>query len=141
MLIQKKHISIALVILGVISMSSGESTNLQVLDSIGRMPEINVTAPTYEYQDEAWLGLIEGVVVEAHRPASGRRGTSAIDESNRVVSRNLSQPGAESTSTHFGKPVYLLILVAVTLVMLSIIYISLRAYLTTEEIRHGRTKH
>jgi hypothetical protein len=122
-------------------LSSGASTNLQELDSIGRMPEITVTAPRYEYQDEAWLGMVEGVVIKVHRPASDRSRSATNDESNEMVSGNMSSTDVKSTSRHLGDPAYLLILVTVTLVMLSIIYISLRAYHTTEEIKHERAKH
>lgn len=141
MLIQKKHISIALVIVGVILMSSGESTNLQELDSIGRLPEISVTAPRYEYQDEAWLGMVEGVMVEARRPSNSINGIAQKDGSDGIVSGNLSQPDVESTSLHLGKPLYLLLLVTVTFVILSIIYTSLRVYLVPGETKHDRTKH
>jgi hypothetical protein len=123
--------------LGAVLLSSGASANLQELDSVGRMPEIDVIAPRYEYQDEAWLGMVEGVVVEAQRPASNRSETASIEESN----GNVSPAGVKSTSMHFGYPVYLLILAMATFVMLSIIYISLRAHLATEEIKYDSTKH
>lgn len=141
MLVQKMQISIAIIILGVILVSSGASANLKELDSIGRMPETDVTAQRYEYQDEAWLGMIEGVVVEASRLASDRDGTARIDESNGMISGNLSPAGVKPSSFNFGYRVSLLILVTVALAMLSIIYISLHAYLATEETKYDRTKH
>jgi hypothetical protein len=141
MLIQKRQMSIALIILGAVLLNSGTSANLRELDSIGRLPEIDVTAQRYEYQDEAWLGMVEGVVVEAQRPAIDRSGTTALVEQNGIGSGKVSPAGVKSTSMHLGGSVYLSILIAVTFVMLSTIYISLRAYLATEEIDHDRTEH
>jgi hypothetical protein len=52
-------------------------------DSIGRMPEIVVTAPRYEYEDVAWSGLMETIVVTAP-PHSGEDMYTAgmVDRSN-----------------------------------------------------------
>lgn len=141
MFIQKMQISIALIILAATMHSSGASMYLQELDSVGRMPEITVTAPRYEYQDEAWADMVEGVVVEARRPSRSRNGTVTKDESNGMASGNKSSKDIKSTSMHFRNPMYLLISLTFTLVTLSIVYMSLRAYHAAKEVKHDGTKH
>jgi hypothetical protein len=141
MFIQKMQISVTLIIVAVTLHGSKTSMNLQELDSVGMVPGITVTAPRYEYQDEAWLGLIEEVVVEARRPSSSKNETVTGDETNVMVSGNISSKDMESTSIHFRNSVYLLILLMFTLVTLSIVLMSLRAYLAVKEAKHGRTKH
>ena len=141
MLIQKMQISIVLIILGATLLNSGASTSLQESDSIGRMPEITVTAPRYEYQNEAWLGMVEGVVVEARRPSSSINGIVLKDGSNGMVSGNMSSKGVKSMSMHFGDPMYLVISSFFMLVALSIVYMYFRAYLAAKEVKHDRTKH
>ncbi|KPK63108.1 hypothetical protein AMJ83_08560 [candidate division WOR_3 bacterium SM23_42] len=126
MLIQKIQISIAFIILGAFLVNSGASVNLRGLDSIGRLPEINVTAPRYEYQDEAWLGMIEGVVVEAQRPLN-TRSKDAIEEKSAFV--------------YYGDSVYMLVTFTLLLVTLSVLYMSYGRYLAAKEVKNGRTKH
>jgi hypothetical protein len=105
------------------------------------MPEIIVTAPRYEFQDEAWLGMVEEIVVEARRLSSSRNEKIAEDEPNGMVSRNVPSKDIESTSIHFRESVYLLVSLTLTLATLSIVYMSLRAYLAAKEVKHDRTKH
>jgi len=38
------------------------------LNSVGSMPEVIISAPRYEYEDEAWSGMVEEVVVTAQQP-------------------------------------------------------------------------
>jgi hypothetical protein len=73
MFTKKMQLLLVFIILGTTTYISGSS--MQQLDSVGMMPEISVTAPRYEYQDEAWLGMVEGVVVEAQRVSSSRNRT------------------------------------------------------------------
>lgn len=141
MFIQKIQILIAIIIVGATMHSSGASMYRQELDSVGRMPEIIVTAPRYEYQDEAWLGMVEEVVVEARRPSNSRKETVTKDESNGMVSGSLLSKDIKSTSIHVRDPMYLLLSLTLTLVTLSIVYMSLRAYLVAKEAKHDGTKH
>jgi len=141
MFVQKIQILTAIVITGATMHSSGAPAHLRELNSVGRMPEIIVTAPRYEYQDEAWLGMVEEVVVEAPRPLNSGNGTDTIDESSRMVSGKISSKDIKSTSINFRTPICLLISLTLTLVTLSIVYMSLRAYLAAKEVEHDGTKH
>jgi hypothetical protein len=141
MFIQKMQISVTLIIVAVTMHGSKASINPQELDSVGMMPEITVTASRYEYQDEAWLGLIEEVVVEARQSSSSRNETVTGDGTNVMVSGNISSKDMESTSIYSRGSMYLLILLMFTLVTLSIVLMSLRVYLAAKEAKHDRTKH
>jgi len=141
MFIQKIQILTAIIIAGATMHSSGAPAHLHELDSVGRMPEIIVTAPRYEYQDEAWLGMVEEVVVEAPRPLNSGNGTDTIDESSRMVSGKISSKDIKFTSMNFRTPICRLISLTLALVTLSIVYMSLRAYLAAKEVEHDGTKH
>lgn len=141
MFVQKIQILTAIVITGATMHSAGAPARLHELDSVGKMPEIIVTAPRYEYQDEAWLGMIEEVVVEAPRPLNSGNGTDTIDESSRMVSGKISSRDIKSTPINTRTPICLLMSLTLTLVTLSIVYMSLRAYLAAKEVEHDGTKH
>jgi hypothetical protein len=140
MSIHKMPISIILIILGATLFSSGASTNLQESDLIGRMPEITVTAFRYEPQDEAWLGMVEGLVVEAQRHSNGENEIIPMGEFSRIVGGNMSSKDDRSTSGRLRDAMYPLIPLTFTLVTLSIAYISLRVYLAAREVKHDGTK-
>ena len=128
MFVQKIQVSIILIILTATAHIS-EAT-IQVLDSVGRMPEITVTAPRYEYQDEAWAGMVEGVIVEARRPIStGDLVTAAGNESAITFVGNILSKDVDTSC------LCLSLVLTLTLVPLSIIYISLGAYLVTKEVK------
>jgi hypothetical protein len=84
------------------------------------MPEITVTAPRYEYQDEAWLGMVEGVVVEAQRPFGNRK----------------EHPSTQmSTVIDYGYSVYFLFSFTLVLVVSSVLYMSLGSYFVGKEVK------
>ncbi|MGB7055060.1 MAG: hypothetical protein WBE28_07050 [bacterium] len=141
MFVQKIQISLVLIILAATLHGSEASMDLLELDSVGRIPEITVTAPRYEYQDEAWLGMVEGVVVEAQGPSNGRNETAAGDKSTAIVGGSMSSKNVESTSIRYGDSVYLLVSLTLTLATLSILYLSLGTYRATTEAKHDGTKH
>jgi len=60
-------IALLFLVAGLPSPATIESEQDAMLDSIGLMPEIVVTAPRHEYQDEAWGGLMPEVMVTAPR--------------------------------------------------------------------------
>ena len=136
MFLQKMQIRILLIILAVIAHSSEASVCQEALDSVGLMPEVTVTAPRYEYQDEAWLGMVEGVVVEARQPPSGIKRFVARDGSQEKVNGNMSSEDIEASSMHLLYPEYLLILFM--LATLSISYVVIHMFLTTKEVKHDK---
>jgi hypothetical protein len=136
MFVKKIQVSISLImLLAAIHVSEVCASEL---DSIGRMPEITVTAPRYEYQDEAWAGMVDGVVVEAQRISGGKAvavkaglepyimftGSEPLEEIN-----DISMESAGSTY------LFLSFVINLALVPLSLIYISLSAYLGTKEVK------
>ena len=141
MFVQKIQISIMLIILAATLKVSKASVDLPELDSIGRMPEITVTAPRYEYQDEAWLGMVEGVVVEAQRLSSSLSGAVSEDASQGMISTSFSSKDMEFESIHYKYPMHLLMLLTVTFVILSIVYLSCCAYRAAKEVEYDRSDH
>ncbi|MDH4212187.1 MAG: hypothetical protein OEV79_12150 [candidate division WOR-3 bacterium] len=135
MFVHKTCIMIAFAFLGGVVYASEASNNVQGLDSIGMMPEVVVTAPRYENQDEAWLGMIEGVTVEARNSSVGTDETVAGVNRGSISSNNI---GFESIRG--GNIVRLLVSLTLTLVTISVLYMSIHAYLDAEEVKHERTK-
>ncbi len=126
MLVQKIQVSISLIVLAA-AMCISEAS-VQQLDSVGRMPEITVTAPRYEYQDEAWAGMVEGVVVEARRPPSKVPVmTTAERESGKYpVSMSLYSDGSSCA--------FLSLVLTLALVPISLISMSVGVYLGGKEV-------
>jgi len=139
MFTKKTQLLIVLIILGTTTYISGAS--VQQLDSFGMMPEITVTAPRYEYQDEAWLGMVEGVVVEAQRLSSSLSGAVSEDASQGMISTSFSSKDMEFESIHYKYPMHLLMLLTVTFVILSIVYLSCCAYRAAKEVEYDRSDH
>lgn len=133
MFLRKTQMSFAIIILAATTHISDAS--MQQLDSIGSMPEITVTASRYEYQDDAWLGMVEGVVVEAQRPSSSINTANAGDKSRATVSGSMSSKDMEYPSMGFRDSVGLLVSLTLTLATLSILYISLGAYFAAREVK------
>ena len=103
------------------------------IETTGMMPEIVVTAPRYENQDEAWLGMIEGVVVEAERlPTVTDVTIGGMKGKNTSPNNNVFGPIDDRNIGHFLLPLTL------ALAMISILYVSVNAYLITEEVRNER---
>lgn len=113
---------------GYVSTASG-----QQLDSIGRMPEITVTAPRYEFQDEAWAGLIEGVIVEARRSSSKEPVITTAERESCSCSVSMSLYSEGSSY------VFLSLVLTLTIVPLSLISMSVRAHLGGKEVENDRT--
>jgi hypothetical protein len=136
---QKMQIRILLIILGVFVHGPAASAQQQELDSVGMMPEITVTATRYECEDEAWLGMVEGVVVEARRPSNSRSVPEAIDKSRTMISRSTAAEDIESSSMRLADPKYLIILLAFA--ALSLAYVAIRTFLKSREVKHDTAKH
>ncbi|KPJ71948.1 hypothetical protein AMJ52_07980 [candidate division TA06 bacterium DG_78] len=141
MFMQKIQISIMLIILAATLKVSKASVDLPELDSIGRMPEITVMAPRYEYQDEAWLGMVEEVVVEARRFSNSKNGTISEGASPGMINASFSSKDMECNWMFFKYPTQLLMLLTFTFVILSIVYLSFYVYLAAKEVHHDRTEH
>jgi len=138
MLVHKIQMSIMLIILATTLKVSKSSVDLPELDSVGMMPEITVTAPRYEYQDEAWLGMVEEVVVEARRLSSSKNGTISEDAIQGVINPIFSSKDMEYNWMFFTFPTQLLMLLTFLLVTLSIAYLSFYVYLAAKEVHHDR---
>jgi hypothetical protein len=136
MFVRRTCILIVVVFLGGIVYASEATGKLQESDSIGMMPEVVVTAPRYENQDEAWAGLVEGVVVEAQRFIIGSEATIVG-----VNGRNISTDINGGNSIHGGTVTGLLGIFTLILAMISIMYLSLRVLFIAQEVEHERTKH
>lgn len=105
----------------------------RAIETTGMMPEIVVTAPRYENQDEAWLGMIEGVVVEAERlPTVTDVTISGMKGKDTSPNNSGFGPIDDRNIVHFLLPLTL------ALAMISILYVSVNAYLITEEVRNER---
>jgi len=139
MFTKKTQLLIVVIILGTTTYISGAS--IQQLDSVGMMPEITVTASRYEYQDEAWLGMVEGVVVEAQRLSSSKSGAVSEDASQGMISTSFSSKDMEFESMHYKYPMHLLMLLTFTFVILSIVYLSCCAYRAAKEVKYDRSDH
>jgi hypothetical protein len=133
MFVKKMQMTVVLIVLGAVMYSSAES--MQQSDSIGRLPAIFVTASKYEYQDEAWLGMVEGVVVEARRSLNDIDILETRDEFNGMAGGSLSSHMG-SKSIYSEDSAYLLVLLTLTLATLSILYMSLSADRTTREAKN-----
>ncbi len=136
MFVRKTCILIAVAFLGGVVYASEATNKLQELDSIGMMPEVVVTAPRYENQDEAWLGMIEGVTVEARNPSVGTEETIAGANSGNIAPNNNGFDSIRGESI-----VSLLLPLTLTLATISILYMSIHAYLSAEEVKHEREKN
>ena len=134
----KTQLLIVLIILGTTYISGA---SIQQLDSVGMMPEITVTAPRYEYQDEAWLGMVEGVVVEVQRLSSSKSGAVSEDASQGIVNGDFVAKDMEFDSMYCSYPMYLLMLLTFTFVILSIVYLSCCAYRAAKEVEYDRPDH
>ena len=134
MFVHKTCILIVTVFIGNSVYASEASNTLRELDSIGMMQEVVVAAPRYENQDEAWLGMIEGVVVEARRPSPG------IDETV-VVANNRGIPlGDNKIDSMCGKSIVSIFLpLTFALATISVLYLSAHAFLIAEEVNNERT--
>ncbi|UCF71615.1 MAG: hypothetical protein JSW49_04915 [candidate division WOR-3 bacterium] len=115
-------IQISIVILGVNIHALEASSSLQERDSVGRMSDITVTAPRYDNQDEAWAGMVEGIVVEAQHESDGVMESVRENESN----------GAIRTEN----PMQLFLPLTLALATISILYMSLHVYSMVKEVRH-----
>ena len=132
----KVRVLIVIALLAGIVYASETFNSSHELDSIGMMQEVFVTAPRYENQDEAWLGMIEGIVVEAQRLPMGKDATiSEMNGGN--IPANIN-----GGDTVFGGTIAgLLGTFTLILVMISTMYVSLRALLIAEEVEHERTRN
>ncbi len=63
----KKIITLLIIIAGFTGLNALEPANNSTFDSIGHMPEIVVTAPRYENEDDAWSGLMPEIIATAPR--------------------------------------------------------------------------
>ncbi|UCC11563.1 MAG: hypothetical protein JSW02_09455 [candidate division WOR-3 bacterium] len=122
MFAKNMHHLIILVIMGVTLLSSETSVSFQEPDPVGRLPEITVTAPRYDIRDGIYSGMLEEVIVTAQRPST-------------------SINSIQSTETHFNNPTYLVVLLTFMLATLSILYMSLNAYVTAKERNHEGSRH
>lgn len=133
MFVHKTFILIVAAFFGSGVYASEVSDSPHEMESIGMMQEIVVTAPRYENQDEAWLGMIEGVVVEAERLPTGTEvsiiGMSDADTSPR--NNGFAQ-------INDGNICNLLLPLTLTLAIISILYVSVHAYLVAEEVKNER---
>ena len=127
----KLKILTAFVLMALATHISGAA--VQELESVGLMPEITVTAPRYEYQDEAWAGMIEGVTVEAYRSSINGTSVSTTEAEARINIRIISLDSDGSS--------YVLLSLVLTLVLvpISLTYMSLGAYLAAKEVNSDRT--
>ncbi|UCG29723.1 MAG: hypothetical protein JSV53_09490 [candidate division WOR-3 bacterium] len=131
MFVRRTCILIVVVFFGGVVYASETTNKLQELDSIGMMPEVIVTAPRYEIQDEAWLGMIEGVVVEAQRPSIMTEENVAGANSGKIA------PNSDGFDSIRGESIIRLLLpLTLTLATISILYMSIHAYLNAEEVKH-----
>ncbi len=136
MFVHKTCILIVVAFLGGVVYASEASHNSHEIESIGMMQEVVVTAPRYENQDEAWAGVVEGVVVEAQRPPMGMEATRVG-----VNCGNIPTDVDGGDSIYGGTITGLLGIFTLILAMMSIMYVSLRAFLIAEEVKHERTKN
>lgn len=80
-------------IVGLCSFVASESSERLTFDSIGLMPEIVVTAPRFEYEDDVWSGLMPEVVVTALRYAGDEVDSEIVMSERRPNARGIgSQP-------------------------------------------------
>lgn len=135
MFVRRTCILFVVVFLGGIVYASETTGKLQESDSIGMMPEVVVTAPRYENQDEAWAGFVEGVVVEAQRLPTGTDVTVVGMTSGDTSPNNGFDP------IHNKNIAHLLLPLTLALATVSIVYMSVQAYLIAEEVEHERTKN
>ena len=139
MFAHKIQMTILLIMLTVMLRVSNASTNVSELDTVGMMPEITVTAPRYEYQDEAWAGMVEGVIVEARR-VSGSESAAAKARPESHIMFSGSNPTGEidDISMQLAGSAYLFLsfVLNLALVPLSLVYMSLSAYLAAKESRN-----
>ncbi len=63
----KRFITLLIIIAGFTGLNALEPANNSTFDSMGCMPEIVVTAPRFENEDDAWSGLIPEIVTTAPR--------------------------------------------------------------------------
>ena len=117
MFVHKTCIFIVTVFIGSSVYASEASNTIHELDSIGMMQEVSVTALRYENQDEAWLGMIEGVVVEAQRPQTGTGKTVVV-----ANSRGNSLNGNEIDSMRDTSIVSIFLPLTLALATMSILY-------------------
>ena len=136
MFAHKTCILIAAAFLGGVVYASEAFDSPYALDSIGMMQEVSVTAPRYENQDEAWLGMIEGVVVEAQRFPTGTD-VSIIGKTGEDTSPNNNG----FNKINDGDIGNLLLPFTLTLAMISILHVSVNAYLIAGEVKNERTEN
>jgi hypothetical protein len=129
MFVRKICILIAVAFLGGVVYASEASNNLQAFDSIGMMPEVVVTAPRYENQDEAWAGLVQGIVVEAQRFLPGEEETDAG-----VIGGSMSASEINPASMRSENSFRLLVSLTLALATISILYITTHVYLAAKEV-------
>lgn len=139
MLPQKMQMRILLMMLALFVHGSAASAQHGELDSIGRMPEITVTATRYEHEDDAWLGMVEGIVVEAQKSPKSRQGSIARDDSQAMNSGQTASEDIESSAMNLIDPRYLIILSI--LVLISIAYVVIRAFLSAGEAKNDGTEY
>ncbi len=82
---------------------------------IGQMPEIVVTAPHYEYEDDAWSGLIETVVVTAPRHVGEDANMAGV--TNQSSNQSFGRDSSFTLFVHEGNHVYFMILGAMILII------------------------
>ena len=63
----KRFITLLIIIAGFTGLNALEPANNSTFDSMGCMPEIVVTAPRFENEDDAWSGLMPEIVTTAPR--------------------------------------------------------------------------
>ncbi|MGB3477846.1 MAG: hypothetical protein WBB67_01655 [bacterium] len=90
----------------IIAQMAGSATAEQAGEYVGQLPEVVVTAPRYEFEDEAWSGLMDTIFLTAPR----------------VVVADVSPENATTSFMSHRLPIYSLILgigVAIGAVFLS----------------------
>ncbi len=136
MFVKKIQVLISLIIL-VAAIHVSEASESE-LDSVGRMPEITVTAPRYEHQDEAWAGMVKGVIVEARRVSDREAFVSnaGIEPDFVFIGSNPTED-INDISMQLADSTYLFLsfMLNLALVPLSLVYMSLSVYLVTKEIK------
>jgi hypothetical protein len=139
MFAHKIQMTILLIMLTVMLRVSNASTNVSELDTVGMMPEITVTAPRYEYQDEAWSGMVEGVVVEARRVSGSESDAAKVGPGPHIMFSGSNATGEiDDISMQLAGSAYLFLsfVLNLALVPLSLVYMSLSAYLAAKESRN-----
>lgn len=77
----KRFMTLLIIIAGFTGLNALEPANNSTFDSIGHMPEIVVTAPRHENEDDAWSGLMPEIIATAPRG----KDTNAIGVMSEIV--------------------------------------------------------